>query len=474
MKAVRNVIILLLFLAAVLGVAILGRYFPGSVEFDWLGSKYKIDITVYLIGILIFNYVFMVLYAVWRAIVTAPRRYRKMAEKNKQIRDYQHYGKVLMSYFTGQTDQAAREFQRLDRDFKDHPLSLMLNAKISESEGNSQKTEELYHHMLLHKETKFVGLKGLIEQSMQKHHHLRALEYALTAAEMKPKLPWLCNVIFDLYIRVGNFDAAFDYLPQLKQCGLYTKDDIWHKKAAILLQKGHQKIQRGDLHDALTLYDQSLRAAPKAAHATFLAKAVLLNRLKEKKQLIAHVKKYWAPLALFEVGQLYYDAIEGDALTKYKMVEKLTVKHTGHIESLLLRAYAAAQASMWAEARSLAELGLNQSKQKRFYDILIMIERLEFGQSDQAQKAIEGWLDDAVMVDRKAGWVCSSCSTHYEIHHNICPHCHDFACIQWDSNLEREGMYSAAAAEALLIHGSAGTLPLPAASGAIADAHRDQ
>lgn len=436
MKSLRNILILVLLMGAILGLALLRKFYPGTVTFDWLGKTYKIDIALYLIGILIVNYICMLLYRAWRVMVTAPARYRKMAAKNKQIRAYQQYGKVLTHYFTGHTADAARAFKSLDKDFKEKPLSLMLGAKLAESEENHQKSEELYHQMLLHDETKFIGLKGLIEQSIKKHHHMRALEYALSAAEIKPKLPWLCNVIFDLYIRTGDFDEALAYLPALQKSGT-PKVDIARLKASLYLQKAHQYAQKGMFEEAIKHYDWSLWADGKNAHAAYLAKAVLLQRMKDKKALQKHVKKHWSDLALFEVGQLYYETLDGDGLSKYKIIEKLVRGGgTSNIESMLILAFSAGHASMWAEARDIVERGLGQSKQKRFYDILIMIERLEFGQSDQAQKAVEACLDDALHANKKSGWVCECCHSYHDMHHTICGYCKAFGTVTWQSSVD--------------------------------------
>ena len=66
--------------------------------------------------------------------------------------------------------------------------------------------------MLEDEQMAFLGLRGLIAQSLRDGNQAQALDYAERAFALRPQTPWVVHSLFDMQAQTGQWKAAQETL----------------------------------------------------------------------------------------------------------------------------------------------------------------------------------------------------------------------------------------------------------------------
>jgi HemY protein len=209
----RVLVFTVLAIAAVLATYWLAQH-PGSVDITWLGYRMELAVGLLVVIFLVFSAAVILLYRLVRGILRTPGRIGEVLTSGRRKRGYKALSQGMVAVAAGDAQEAARWSRRADDLLEDPPLTLLLQAQAAQLNGDEKAAEKYFNAMLEKPETRFLGLRGLLMQSLHAGDHERALGYVKQAHAMRPKTPWVVTNLFELSERTGDLDGAAAALKQ--------------------------------------------------------------------------------------------------------------------------------------------------------------------------------------------------------------------------------------------------------------------
>lgn len=375
---------------------------PGSLSIVWQGQLIEMSLMVAASAMLAIVAAIMILWWFVRTLWTSPHSVRRYFRARTRDRGYQALSTGLIAAGAGNAALAhkmsarARSLLRADQE----PLILVLEAQTAVIEGRHDEARRLYQQMADDPETRELGLRGLYVEADRLGAHEAARQYAETAAESAPYLPWAAKATLEHRCRVGNWDDSIRLLDQQRVAHVLNRAEADRLKAVLLTAKAEDRLEsepvaaRDDALHALKLAKDLVPAAIVAAKA-YLRE----DNLRKASSVLEQV---WKLNPHPEIAKAYLRARSGDsAVDRLKRAERLESLRTNNVESLLVVAEAALDAQEFTKARAKAEAAARMSSSERVYLLLADIEEAETG--DQGR--IRHWMAQALKAGRDPAWV---------------------------------------------------------------------
>lgn len=375
---------------------------PGSLSIIWQGQLIEMSLMVAASAMLAIVATIMILWWFVRTLWTSPHSVRRYFRARTRDRGYQALSTGLIAAGAGNAALAhkmnsrARSLLRADQE----PLILVLEAQTAVIEGRHDEARRLYQQMVEDPETRELGLRGLYVEADRLGAHEAARQYAETAAEGAPYLPWAAKATLEYRCRIGNWDDSIRLLDQQRVAHVLNRAEADRLKAVLLTAKAEDRLEsepvaaRDDALHALKLAKDLVPAAIVAAKA-YLRE----DNLRKASSVLEQV---WKLNPHPEIAKAYLRARSGDsAVDRLKRAERLESLRTNNVESLLIVAEAALDAQNFSKARARAEAAARMVSSERVYLLLADIEEAETG--DQGR--IRHWMAQALKAGRDPAWV---------------------------------------------------------------------
>ncbi len=375
---------------------------PGEISLIWEGQQYNTDLIVAVTALVGLVAVIMVTWWLLRTLWTSPHSVRRFFRARKRDRGYQALSTGLIAAGAGNAILArkmsarARSLVRADQE----PLIRVLDAQAALIEGRHDEARRLFQEMSEDPETRELGLRGLYVEANRLGAHEAARQYAETAAEAAPYLPWAAKATLEHRCRAGHWDDAIRLLDQQKIAHVLERHEAERLKAVLLTAKAEDQLEAepaGARDSALKALKLAKGLVPAAIVA---AKAYMReDNLRKASHTLEQV---WKLDPHPEIARAYVRARSGDsAVDRLKKAEKLEALKPNNYESLLTVAEAALDAQDFKKARTKAEAAARIASRERVYLLLADIEEAETG--DQGR--IRHWMGQALKAPRDAAWV---------------------------------------------------------------------
>ena len=231
-----------LLIALKIGLLVLAAVYlanhPGSVTLEWLGWRIE-DAPV---GLLILCAVILavaaaLIYRFWRFLYRAPGSIGRLLDDNKRKRGYKALSNGMVAVAAGDAAEAARWARRADTLLEEPPLTLLLSAQAAQLGGDENAAKRYFKAMLERKETRFMGLRGLVMQALREGDDRAALTYLRQAKEMRPKTPWVLKHLFEVGERSGTLEEAEDALKLAGRTGALPAPESKQKRGLLQLKQ---------------------------------------------------------------------------------------------------------------------------------------------------------------------------------------------------------------------------------------------
>lgn len=394
-------------IAILVAVAIWLAERPGSVAIDWLGYRIETHIGILLLAVLIFAVLVALLYRAWRAIYRTPKELGRALEENKRRKGFKALTQGMVAVAAGDPQEAARQARRSQGLLNDPPLTMLLSAQAAQLGGDEAAARRYFESMLENPETRFLGLRGLINQSMKRGEDEAALAYLKEAYKLRPSTPWVLESMSEVCERLGDWSGAEQALREAGRHKALPKPDADERRAMALIERARGAAGEGRNEPALKDLKEALKLKPAAAEALALQVEVLTAK-GEARKAQKEAEKSWA-LAPGEALARAYRASLGEMkpLDRYKRVQRLVSGAAAHLESRLALAEAALEARLWGEARKQLSAALEESgdtPERRLCLLMAELEESEHGNVQAARdwllRAQGGAVLPAVMEER--------------------------------------------------------------------------
>ncbi|MBV8166152.1 MAG: tetratricopeptide repeat protein [Alphaproteobacteria bacterium] len=379
----------------------------GPVSIEWQGWRIDTSTTVIGVALIVVIIAAALLYRMWRAGVTAPRRLMRARALRRRERGYHAITLGLVAASAGDAGEAQRQARRATGLLDRQPLTLMLSAQAAQLAGNETAARQHFDAMLEHPDTAFLGLRGLLTASLEAGDHRAALDYAERARSLSPNAPWLLDSLFELHARTGDWAAAAAVAQAAAKRKTVEVGEARRRQALAALGQAETAEAAGQLDEAIRHARAAVAATPGSVPAVVrLARLHLVaGRHAQAAKLI---EQAWPAAAHPELVALYGQAMEeSDPLLRVKRFERLVKRAPDEAEGQLALGDAALHARLWGEARKHYEAAAERAPatRARAYRGLAEIEELE---SHDRERALD-WRTRAAAAPPTPFWLCTRC-----------------------------------------------------------------
>jgi HemY protein len=400
---------------------------PGSITAEWHGWRLDTNVGVILIALVVLILLSVGAWLLYRWVIGAPGALFDTWGESKRRRGYQALTQGLAAVAAGDGAEAQKNARKAEALLSEPPLTLLLSAQAAQLTGDRDGAKRAFNAMLEDEQMAFLGLRGLIAQSLRDGDQGQALAYAERAFKLRPQTPWVVHSLFDMQAQIGRWREAQDTLDAGLRRKVVTADKGRTLKALLLVERSRAAERDGSDGDALALAREAFGLAPERI-AVSSRLAELQIKTGDGRRAMRTLERGWALAPHPDLAALYLKASgENDALKRVGIVRKLAAQKPDDLESNLALAQAALDASLWGEARRYLDAAGGTNPPVRVCRLMAEVE--ERAQSDQAK--VHEWLARAATAPADKAWRCSACGAHHEAWRSVCESCGAFGTLHW-------------------------------------------
>jgi HemY protein len=413
-------------LAAMFGAAWLAER-PGTVTAEWHGWRLDTSVGVLLLALVVVVLLSVALWFLYRWLAGAPGAFLEGWGESRRRRGYRELTQGLAAAAAGDGSEAQKHARKAEQLLSEPALTLLLSAQAAQLTGDREGARRAFTAMLDDEQMAFLGLRGLIGQSLREGNAAQALDYAERAFRLRPQTPWVVHSLFDMQAQIGQWRAAQETLDTGLRTRVVTQDKGRTLKALLLVERSRAAEKDGNDTDALALAREAAGLAPeRIAVATRLAEMQLKKGDARRAQRT--IERTWALAPHPDLAALYVRAAgEDDPLKRIAIVRKLCDHKPDDLESHLALAQASLEAGLWGEARRHLEIAGGGNPPVRVCRLMAEVE--ERAQSGQAR--VHEWLARAATAPADRSWRCAACGAHHESWRSVCESCGAFGTLHW-------------------------------------------
>jgi len=372
---------------------------------------------------------------------TAISRY---LDRDRERRGFQALGDGMLALAAGEGRLALIKAQRAQK-YLDMPvLTQLLTAQAAEVSGDTSRAEAAYKVLLSDPRTRFVGIRGLLNQKLAEGDKDTALKLAEKAFELKPRDANLQEVLLKLQSGAADWKGARATLQAQARAGVLPKE-VWRRRDAVMaLQEAKVVVDETASIEAQEAAIAANKASPDLIPAAAMAARSYIAK-GDRKNATRVLKKAWEARPHPDLAAAFAEIEpEESPEARVKRFRVLTAIQPQHPETQqLLAELSIAAEDFPAARRALGDLATSHPTQ-RALAIMAAIERGEGG--DEA--TVRAWLSRALTAPRGPQWCCDKCQAVHSAWGPTCENCGGFDTLSWREPNETHGP-SATGAELL-------------------------
>ena len=426
LKAIRFLvfIIILSFLASLLADS------PGEVSMEWLGYKVDTSVAILIFVTVLFGMILTFLYNMWINLKKAPNRLFKIRRDWRRERGYKALTQGMVAVAAGDAQEARRLAKKAEDLLAEPPLTMLLSAQAAQLSGDDEAAGKFFKRMSERKDTKYLGIHGMLNQAIETGDKGVALELAEKAHDLKPKTDNVSRTLFELQVQSGSWsDADGTTRKAIKNKNIDDKIGR-RRRAVIAYQLSLEASMSGKMSEALNLAKRANNLVDGFIPAT-MQMARLLQAAGKRRKAASVIEEMWVTNPHPQLAEVMEELSSGAGVQeKMRTIEQLASYNKDHIESHLAIAKAALKAQMWLEAREHLNASILPQKTNPSARICRYMAELEEGEKHDIE-ASRGWLKKAAMAEPDNAWNCNQCGQVTAEWEPICKHCQGFDTLDW-------------------------------------------
>lgn len=411
----RSAITVLLVLAIGVAGAMWLANLGGSVEIK-VGESYIA--TSFPLAVLILALAFLVLHLLLSAIGAirrVPQRFRTRRAARRRQEGDAAVTRALVALAAGTGEAARLEVRKARHYLGDTPQTLLLAAEAERLSGREEAATEVFRKLAERDDARFLGLRGLLRDAMQRGDWDAARQLAKEAEEVQPGAAWLREERARLALETHDWREAL---------ALASPEQ---PRAALALAAAAQEPDSAkamELERQAFLFDKGF--APAA-----LAFAKRLRDHGDPRKARAVLEDAWIVGPHPDIAELYL-ADEPDAQARLRTTEALIRRNPEVPESRLLLARSALAAGMPERARpGLEALIASGEADRRAYMLMSELEEAERGDNAEVRAAQARLLQEAASARPEPRWHCGHCGAEHAAWAPVCTACGTPGQIAW-------------------------------------------
>lgn len=373
---------------------------PGALHLTWQGYEIETSLLVAAIAIVLAVTVLLLLAAVLRAIVSAPRAVGHYFGARRRDRGYRALSRGMIAVGAGDMRVARRAADESSGLLENEPLTLLLSAQAAQLAGDGKGARTAFEALATKPETRVLGLHGLFVEARRQGENEAARHFAEEAVQAAPKIGWAGEALFEYQVKAGDWLGALRTLGANTEAKLVDRNTSRRLRAVLLTAWAHE-IESSDPDEARTHAQEAHRLAPELSEAAVVA-GRLLARTGDVRRATKLLEAAWKAAPHPDIAETYAAVRSGDSVRdRLKRVRRLAELRAHNPEGAMAVARAAIDAHDWQAARQSLEGLLRSRPSERVCLLMAEIEEGEHGDEGR----VRAWLARAINAPRDPTWV---------------------------------------------------------------------
>jgi len=347
--------------------------------------------------------------------------------RNRERKGYRALSDAMLALASGEARLALSRAQTAERLLGKPEITTLLVAQAAEAAGDRDRATEAFKTLLADDKTRFVGVRGLLQQKLAQGDRDVALKLAEKAFQLRPKHAETQDILLRLQSDAGDWSGARTTLGAKLRTGTLPRDVYRRRDAVLALQQARTVIDDTAGIAAREAAIEANRLSPDLIPAAAMAARGYLAR-GDRKYATRVLKKAWEVLPHPDLAAAFAE-IEPDETpaARLKRFRTLTALHPDSDETrLLLAELLVAAEDFPAARRALGEVPTRHPTQ-RALAILATIARGE-GAEDAV---VRGLVARAIAAPRGPQWCCDKCQATSATWAPVCDNCGSFDTLSW-------------------------------------------
>jgi HemY protein len=411
----RRIILFLLVGGAIITAAWFLAGIPGHVSASIGTFSVETSTPIAILALIVLVIAILIVIRILRGIAGIPRTGADLRRRWRRTRGESAVTRVLVALAAGEQTSARKESRRARQLLGESPQILLLVAEASRLSGREDEAEEAFRALTKQKDARFLGLRGLLRQAVDRRDWTQALTIAKQAEAAHPGTVWLRQQRAELALQTENWAEALELV------GPDPKRPTYYIAAA---------DASPDPTRAMNFAKQAWKQDPSFPPAA-LAYASRLRATGYEKRARSCIIEAWKCTPHPDLAAFLL-AGEPDNLSRVQAAKRLVASNPTHPESRLLLARVALDAGLTGEARHQVEIAETEGfHQRRLCLLVAEIEEQERGDTEAGRLAQRNALRKAATADADPHWQCTNCRTDHIAWHPRCDACTSIGTIQW-------------------------------------------
>lgn len=348
-------------------------------------------------------------------------------DRNRERKGYKALSEGMMALASGEPRLALTRAQNAERLLGKPELTTLLVAQAAEASGDHKRATEAYKTLLKDDATRFVGVRGLLQQKLVEGDREVALKLAEKAFDLRPKHTETQDILLKLQSDAGDWSGARTTLGAKLKAGALPKDVYRRRDAVLALQQARTVFDDAASIEAREAAIEANKLSPDLIPAAAMAARGFIAK-GDKKNATRVLKKAWEVLPHPDLAAAFAE-IEPDEtpLDRLKRFRTLTNARPDADESKMLLAELLVATEDFPTARRALDDVATRAPTQRSLAIMAAIARGE-GAEDSIVRDL---VARAIAAPRGPQWVCDKCNAIHDGWQPVCDNCGSFDTLSW-------------------------------------------
>ena len=406
----------------------------GGIQVTLMGTEFSfgplqsvIAIVVLIVAVWLLLKIAALLMATWHFLNGDETALSRYFDRNRERKGYDALSEGLMALASGEGRVALAKAQKADKYLDKPALTNLLTAQAAEMAGDRRMAETTYRKLVEDEKTRFVGVRGIMNQKLADGDTETARKLAEKAFALKPRHVETGDVLLKLQAENEDWAGARQTLSAKLKHGQLPRDVHKRRDAVMALSEAKDIIAEGNSIEAREAAIEANRLSPDLIPAAVMAARSYVEQ--EKPRYAARVlTKAWGVSPHPDLAAAFAAiAPDESPQARIKRFRALTKQNPTHPENRMLLSELHIANEDFPEARrALGDL-IETDPTARSVTLMAAIERGQ-GASDTV---VKGWLARALTVSRGPQWICDNCQNIHGEWQPICENCKGIDTLTW-------------------------------------------
>lgn len=399
----------------------------GGVEYTLGPVQVVVAIILLLVAAWLFWKILGFIVAFLRFLMGDQTALHRWFDRTRERRGYAALGEGMLAVAAGESQKAQDKAARAAKLLKQPYLTDLLAAQAAELADDPNAAGAAYRRMLADERTRFVGIRGLMQQRLDMGDTETALKLAEKAYALKPRNIAHQDQLLSLHARAHDWKGARGVLKDKRRQGQLPKDVHTRRDAVLAVQEARDVLAKGESVSARDAAISANRAAPELVPAAVLAAQSFIAR-KDRRNASKAIERTWKLSPHPALAAVYAEIVPDETpQQRLRRFETLTREAPDNPETRMLKAELLLAAEDFPGARRALGNLAETDPTVRSLSIMAAIERGE-GSDDSI---VRGWLTRAMTASRGPQWVCGKCDHVMADWAPVCDNCGAFDTLSW-------------------------------------------